>query len=108
MRRKPLALFEIALVLVRLDHVASRIVNANHSIMRAAAVKRVSDCVVDGVRFGIPQATEWERISEQINAASIFSQSDFVGVHAHKQVWSPSKGIERRSYIGENSGGVMV
>jgi hypothetical protein len=26
-------LFEIALVLVRLDHVASRIVNANHGIM---------------------------------------------------------------------------
>jgi len=26
-------LFEIALVLVRLDHAASRIVNANHSIM---------------------------------------------------------------------------
>jgi len=26
-------LFEIALVLVRLDHVASRIVNAHHSIM---------------------------------------------------------------------------
>jgi hypothetical protein len=25
--------FELALVLVRLDHVASRIVNANHSIM---------------------------------------------------------------------------
>ena len=26
-------LFEIALVLVRLDHVASRIVNANHSVI---------------------------------------------------------------------------
>jgi hypothetical protein len=30
---KFLRLFEIAGVLVRLDHVASRIVNANHSIM---------------------------------------------------------------------------
>ena len=29
-------LFELARVLVRLDHVASFIVNANHSIMRAA------------------------------------------------------------------------
>jgi len=42
---------------------------------------RVSDCVVDGVRFGIPQATEWERISEQINAASIFARTHFVNVH---------------------------
>jgi hypothetical protein len=29
-------LFELALVLVRLDHFARRIVNANHCIMRAA------------------------------------------------------------------------
>jgi len=34
-------LFEIARVLVRLDHVASIIVNANHSVMGAAAVLRV-------------------------------------------------------------------
>ena len=27
------ALFKIALVFVRLDHIASRIINANHSIM---------------------------------------------------------------------------
>jgi len=31
-----LRLFEIALVLVRLDHVASRIVNANHGAMRSS------------------------------------------------------------------------
>ena len=35
--------FEIARVLVRLDHVASVIINADHSIMRAAAVHRVAD-----------------------------------------------------------------
>ena len=34
--RKPSPLFELARVLVRLDHVARFIVNANHSIMRAA------------------------------------------------------------------------
>jgi hypothetical protein len=33
MRVKILALFELALVLVRLDHVASVIVNTDHSIM---------------------------------------------------------------------------
>jgi hypothetical protein len=32
-----LPLFEIALVLVRLDHVASRIVNADHGIVRCQA-----------------------------------------------------------------------
>ena len=32
-RRFALRLFEIVLVLVRFDHVASRIVNANHSLM---------------------------------------------------------------------------
>jgi len=31
-------LSELALVLVRLDHIASWIVNANHSAMRAAAM----------------------------------------------------------------------
>jgi hypothetical protein len=36
-------LFEIALVLVRLDHVACRIVNADHSAMCAAAVFGVAD-----------------------------------------------------------------
>jgi hypothetical protein len=51
--------FELALVLVRLDHVARLIVNANHSIMRAAAKLGV----VDGVaRVLIPQATEWHSI----------------------------------------------
>jgi hypothetical protein len=32
-------------VLLRLDHVASRIVNADHSVMRTVAVHRVADCV---------------------------------------------------------------
>jgi hypothetical protein len=35
-RRFALRLFELARVLVRRDHVASAIVNANHSIMRPA------------------------------------------------------------------------
>jgi hypothetical protein len=37
--------FEIALVLVRLDHVARRIVNANHNIMSPAVELRVADYV---------------------------------------------------------------
>ena len=43
-------LFEIARVLVRVDHVASRIVNANHSI--------IADCVW----LAVPQATEWQLV----------------------------------------------
>jgi hypothetical protein len=42
-------LFEIVRLLVPLDHVASLIVDANHSI---------------------PQATEWQHIGDQINAAA--------------------------------------
>ena len=30
--------------------------------------------------FVIPQATEWQRIGNQINAAMIFARTDFVGV----------------------------
>jgi hypothetical protein len=60
--------FEIAFVLVRLDHVASGIAKADHSIMRAAAVFGVVDCVADRVRFVIPQPPEWQRIGYQIDA----------------------------------------
>ena len=45
-------------VRVRFDHVASVIINANDSPVRAAVVSGVSDCVRDGVRLAIPQATE--------------------------------------------------
>jgi hypothetical protein len=38
-------LFEIAGVLVRFDHVARFIVNANHGIMRAAEMLDIADCV---------------------------------------------------------------
>ena len=45
MQAKIHGILEIARVLVRLDHVAGRIVNADHSIMWTAAVRRVADCV---------------------------------------------------------------
>ncbi|PYK49609.1 MAG: hypothetical protein DME20_06500 [Verrucomicrobia bacterium] len=44
-------------MLVRLDHVARFIVNANHSIVRAAAKLRVVNCVADRVWLAIPQPT---------------------------------------------------
>jgi hypothetical protein len=46
-------------MLVRFDHVASRIVNANHSIMGAAAKLRVTN---SGLGVAIPQPTEGQRI----------------------------------------------
>jgi hypothetical protein len=51
-------------VLVRLDHLASGIVDANHSVMRTAGKLRVADCVADGVWLAIPQPTERQRIGD--------------------------------------------
>ncbi len=65
-------LFEIARVLVRLDHVPSFIVNANHRVMRAAEKLCVADCIADCVWLGIPQPAERQRIGDQIDPTSIF------------------------------------
>src|SRR5438309_875243 len=73
-------LFEIARVLVRLDHVASFTVNANHSIMRAAEKLSVVDRVADCIRLAIPQPTEWQHIGDQIDAALVPARSHFVSV----------------------------
>jgi hypothetical protein len=51
-------------VLVRFDHIASRIVNVDHSMMRSAPVHCVPDCIADGIRFAVPQATEWQRVTD--------------------------------------------
>ena len=51
---------------VRLDHVASRIVNADYGIMRAAVVLSVFDRVPD---FQGPQTAEWHSVGDQIKAA---------------------------------------
>jgi hypothetical protein len=67
-------------VLVLLNHVASFIVNANHSIMLEAAKLRVADCVADCVWPGIPKPTEWRRIGNQVDAAMVFARADFVNV----------------------------
>jgi hypothetical protein len=42
MKKIALRLFELALVLVRCDHVASVIVNANHSMMCSAEKRRIA------------------------------------------------------------------
>ena len=44
-------------------------------------MRRVSDCVRDGIRLAIPQRTEWQRIGNQIDAAMIFARVNLVNVH---------------------------
>jgi len=39
--------------------------------MRAGAKLRESNCIADGVRFAVPQPTEWQRIGNEIDAAMI-------------------------------------
>jgi hypothetical protein len=41
---------------------------------------RISDCVADCVWLSVPNATEWQRIGNQIDAAMIFAQADFVNL----------------------------
>jgi len=41
----------------------------------------VLDCVADCVWFAVLQATEWQRVRDQIDFAMTFAGSDFVDVH---------------------------
>jgi hypothetical protein len=61
---------------VRLDHIASGIVNPNHGIMRPAVEFGVVDCIAECVRLVIPQPPEWQHIGNQIDAAMIFAGAD--------------------------------
>jgi hypothetical protein len=44
-------------------------------------MERVSYGMVDRIRLAVPQATEWQRIGNQIKAAMIFARADFVDVN---------------------------
>jgi hypothetical protein len=63
-------LFEIARVLVRFDHIARGIVNANDGVMRTAVLLGIADCVRNGLRSVIRQPTKWQRIGNQIEAVT--------------------------------------
>lgn len=41
---------------------------------------RVPDCIRDGIRFAVPERTEWQRIGDQIDAAFVFAWPHFVKV----------------------------
>jgi len=57
--------FEIAFVPVYFDHFPRRIINADHSIMRPAAVLRVSDCIADRVWFATADRMAVRRRSDR-------------------------------------------
>jgi hypothetical protein len=67
-------------VLVRLGHIASRVINANHDVMRSAVLAGVADCIAGSVGSVIPQPTEWQRFGDQIKAAFIFARAEFVNL----------------------------
>ena len=78
-------LLEIASVLVRVDYVASLIVNANHSVMRAAKKLGVADCIADCVWLAIPQGTDGST-SEIKSKPLIFAGADFVDVQTSSKL----------------------
>jgi hypothetical protein len=73
-------LFKLACALVRFDHIASRIVNANHGAMGAAAMFCVTECIRDCVWLAVPEPTERQRTGKQIDAEMIFKRSHFLNV----------------------------
>ncbi len=58
---------------------------------------RIADCIADCVCLAIPQATERQRIGNQIKTAFVFPRAYFVNVHAHKPLQCPSKGVGLKS-----------
>jgi hypothetical protein len=64
---------------VRFNHIASVIIDVDHSIMSTAAVHRVADWII---RCVIPQPTERQHIGNQINAALIVARMDLASQFA--------------------------
>ena len=57
----------------------------------------VVNCIRDCVWLTIPQATEWQRIGDEIKAAVVFTRADFVNVLNCRQF--------QDSYGGSNDNG---
>ena len=72
---------------MRFDHAPRIIVKADHSIMRAAAMLGLADCVADRIRLSIPQPTEWQCIGNQIDDALVLARADF---RNQKRFWRDS------------------
>ena len=77
-------------VLMRCDHVASVIVHANHDRMGTAVVHCVRDSIADGVRFAVPEPTEWQHIAGESDAGTIRARAYFVNVFDYTHYWQHS------------------
>ena len=64
-------------MLVRFDHVAGCIVNADRRILRSAVELRVCHRFAN---FQIQQPTEGQHVADEINARMILARMDFVGM----------------------------
>ncbi len=56
-------------------------VGGGNFLIKKSAVHEVSRLHRDCISFVVPQATEWQRIGNQIDAAFVFAGADFVNVH---------------------------
>jgi len=58
---------------------------------------RVADCVADRIRFAVPQPTEWQRVSDQINAAPILARRHREARTAGGELWQSERGACKTS-----------
>jgi hypothetical protein len=105
-----LTLLKVTRVLVRFDHVASFIVNANDGIVRAAAKLCVADCIAGCVRLAAPQATEWQRIGNHkqfvaIAIAAVFRTRSGNRCSTVPRVNSWSRACNRAHYASDEDAG---
>ena len=70
--------------------------------MCAAAVLGVPDSVIDCIRLAVPQAPEWQRIGNQIDATMIFARADFINVFELTHVRG-LRGNQFHDHYGDNS-----
>jgi hypothetical protein len=67
--------------MVRLSDVTVSVANAHREYGANLFYRfNVSDRIPGCVRGATPQASEWQRIGDQINAAFIFARADFINV----------------------------
>ena len=71
---------EVSSLSTSLDDTTRKIKVRIRRLAQNRTMLSVSDCIRDCVWLAIPQAPEWQRIGNQIDAASIFARAHFVNV----------------------------
>ena len=67
---------KLARVLVRFNHIASFVVNANHGVMRPAEKFCIADCIADCISLGIPQATVAIEMLKKLSRTKSLNRSE--------------------------------